>query len=260
MTEKRKSGFSIAVTALLLCLAFSVCACGKKSADTETVEEQDLIGATTINTLRIAEDGKITEIAVEDYTGSTYKLPEIRQFIREEVDAYNQKKGVDKVSFLQIRDDNGVVKTAISYSDIGAYNDFNQMNVQLAVYSPEAANKVEAEDQEKHKTDATEQKRELSEAELAEAGYDPADLEQEEIKSLVEEKAVSATFTDGSGNTVGADSIDAKQKMMVVTDEKLAVETPDGKLLYTNKHASIKENAAVTDGQGTAIVVLFLGY
>ena len=61
MTEKRKSGFSIAVPALLLCLAFSVCACGKKSADTETVEEQDLIGATTINTLRIAEDGKITE-------------------------------------------------------------------------------------------------------------------------------------------------------------------------------------------------------
>ena len=59
---------------------------------------------------------------------------------------------------------------------------------------------------------------------------------------------------------MGADSIDAKQKMMVVTDEKLAVETPDGKLLYTNKHASIKENAAVTDGQGTAIVVLFLGY
>ncbi len=258
MTGIRHTGRAGA--ALLLCLAFALCGCGKKEADTEVIEEQDLIGTTAENTIRISENGAITEIAVEDYTGSTYKLTEIRQFIRDEVAAFNQKKGVEKVSFLQIRDDQGIVKTALSYSDINSFNEFNQMDVRLTVYSAETANQLAEEEKQKHEVTSTEEKRELSEAELAEAGYDPSQMEKQDIDSLVEEKAVTATLTDGNGNTVNADSLDANEKMMLVTDEKLAVELTSGKLLYANQHASIRDNTAKTDGQGTALVVLFLGY
>ena len=243
---------------LMFSLVLPLAACGKKEADTtEIIKEQDFIGTTSENTIRLSQNGAVTEIAVEDYADVEYKLPDLEKYIRDQVAAFNREKGVDKVAFLQIREEGTVIKTAISFSDIETYNAFNHMNVQLSVYNASTADQIAAEEAKKHAVE--EEKRELSEAELAEAGYDASSMEQEEIDTMVEEKAVTASFRDPSGNTVNSEAIDANENLMIITDEKLAVEVPDGALRYANSHAAFEGNAAHTDGKGTAIVVVFLG-
>ena len=250
--------FTLFLAALI---SVSLVGCGKEEeATSEVIVEQEYIGKAATNTIRIDRNGKITEIAVEDYSDVQYNLKDLEKYIRDEVKAYNREKGIDKVSFLQIREEGTVVKTAISYTDMEAFNDFNRMDVKLSVYSAETANRIAAEE-EKQRAQANpdEEKHELSEAELAEAGYDPSMMEEDDIQAAVEEKAVVAVFSDGNGNTVNSDAISANENMMIITKEKLAVEASDGKLLYTNSHAVISEGIARTDGEGEAIVVLFLG-
>ncbi len=256
MAKGRKRLSLVSILLLAVFLTFS--GCGKKEEETEVIAEQDFIGTAAENTIRLSQSGSVTEIAVEDYSDVDYKLADLEKYIRDEVAAFNKKKGVDKVSFLQIREEAGVVKTAISFNDIEAYNEFNHMDVKLTVYSAETANKIAADEAKQHAVE--EEKRGLSEAELAEAGYDASSMEQQEIDSIVEEKAVTASFVDPAGNTVGADAIDANENLMIVTDEKLAVEVTDGSVRYINSHAVYEGNAAKTDGEGTAIVVLFLGF
>ena len=257
-TMKRRYGKRLLSLLLPMLLGLALIGCGKEEEVTsEVIVEQDYIGPVATNTIRVDRNGKITEIAVEDYSEIQYNLKELERFIREEIRAYNRKKGVDKVAFLQIREEGTVIKTAISYTDLEAFNDFNRMNVKLSVYSAETADRVAEEEAKQHAVE-DEEKKELSETELAEAGYDPSTLD-EDAQTVIEEKAVEATFTDANGNTVSSDAISANENMMIVTDEKLAVEAADGKLLYTNNHAAISDGVARTDGEGTAIVVLFLG-
>ena len=241
---------------LLLLLVLALSACGKEE-EPEVIPEQDHIGGVKTNTLRISASGALTEIAVEDYSGTQYQLADIEKFVRSEIDSYNKEKGVEKISFLQIRDDNGIVKTAIAYNDITAYNEFNHVDLKLTAYNSKTADSIAAEEAEQHAV--TEEKKELSEAELAEAGYDASSMDQQEIEDLVEDKAVTATLADEKGNKVASDAIDANEKMMLITTEKLNVVLEDGKVLYTNDHAVVDGTAAQTDGEGKAIVVLFLG-
>ena len=243
-----------AMTVLFVLAMFG--ACGKKEETTEA-PEQDLIGATDVNTLEIDSNGRILEIAVEDYTGVDYKPDEVRAFIQNEINSFNKEQGAQKVSFLQMKQEKDVIRTAISYTDISAYNAFNHMELKLTVYSAETADKAAAD--EANRYTAAEPEKKVSDAELAEAGYDASSMDQSEIDTLVETKAVTATFSDVNGNTVSSDAIDVNENMMLVTDEKMNIRLEDGKLLYANPHAAIENGIAHTDGEGTAIVVLFLG-
>ncbi len=255
MKRFRKNCISVL---LMLSLIAVLCACGKKEEATEA-PEQDFIGSASENTIEISQSGRILEIAVEDYSGVTYKASELRGFIQGEIDAFNKEKGAAKISFLQMKQEGDLVKTAISYNDVSSYNAFNHVDLKLTVYSAQTANQVAAEEAKRYAA-AEPEKKTLSEAELAEAGYDASSMEQSEIDSLVEEKAVTATFSDAGGNKIGSDAIEVNENMMLVTDQKMNVRLEGGKLLYVNDHATIRDGIASTDGEGTAIVVLFLGF
>ncbi len=235
----------------------ALASCGRKKEEATEAPDQDYIGSVSENTIILNQSGRIMEIAVEDYSGLTYKPEEVKSFIRNEIDTFNREKGAVKVSFLQMKQEGDVIKTAISYNDIASYNAFNNLDMKLTVYSAETANKVASEEAKKRA--AAEPKKEISDAELAEAGYDASSMEESEKESLVEEKAVTAAFKDGSGNAVGSDAIDVNENMMLITNEKLNIRLEGGKILYGNDHAEVKEGVARTDGEGTAIVVLFLG-
>ncbi len=242
----------------VMVLTFS--SCGKKEeVTTESIPvETDYIGTTSRNTIRIDASGGVLEIAVEDYTGIEYKIEEIKAYIQGEVDAYNRKLGVNKINFRQIMNEGNVVKTAISYTDLETYSDFNRMSVKLQNYNAATADRIMAEEAEKTRVEKVTTEHEISAAELAEAGYDPSELTTEQVEEAATEKVV-ASFTDENGGTVISDKIDANGNMMLITDEKLTFELASGKFLYTNEHAALMDGAVRTDGSGTAIIVLFLG-
>ena len=248
--------------AVLLILLLVLSGCGEKEVPTTEAPppEKEYIGDTARNTIRLSGNGNVLEIAVEDYTGVDYDIEKLKNYIQSEVDSFNQTQGVNKVNFREILKEGDVIKTAISYTDLDAFNAFNRMSIRLVPYDPAEADRIAKEEAKKKEAEITteENKPAISETELAEAGYDPSELEQQEIQETVEQE-VTAVFTDETGKTVASDAIDPTQNMMLITDDRIALELESGKLLYTNAHAELRDGAATADGSGTAIIVLFLG-
>jgi len=244
---------------LAMMMAF-LTSCGKKEEPTTAIPEKEYIGDTARNTVRLSSHGNVLEIAVEDYTGVTYNLDELKTYIQSEVDAYNKSVGVNKVSFREIRQEGDIVKTAISYSDLDAYTEFNRMSVTLSSYNAAEADRIAEEEAAKYKVEEdTEEAPQISDAELAEAGYDPEQMDQTQIEQLTEAEKATAVFYGPEGNQVASEKIDSSQNMMLVTTEAISVELEDGKLLYVNDHGKFSDNSIITDGKGTAVIVLFLG-
>ena len=248
--------------AVLLILLLVLSGCGEKEVPTTEAPppEKEYIGDTARNTIRLSGNGNVLEIAVEDYTGVDYDIEKLKNYIQSEVDSFNRTQGVNKVNFREILKEGDVIKTAISYTDLDAFNAFNRMSIRLVPYDPAEADRIAKEEAKKKEAEITteENKPAISETELAEAGYDPSELEQQEIQETVEQE-ITAVFTDGNGKTVTSDAIDPAQNMMLITDDRIALELESGKLLYTNAHAELRDGAATADGSGTAIIVLFLG-
>ena len=248
--------------AVLLILLLVLSGCGEKEVPTTEAPppEKEYIGDTARNTIRLSGNGNVLEIAVEDYTGVDYDIEKLKNYIQSEVDSFNQTQGVNKVNFREIRKEGDVIKTAISYTDLDAFNAFNRMSIRLVPYDPAEADRIAKKEAKKKEAEITteEKKPVISETELAEAGYDPSELEQQEIQETVEQE-ITAVFTDETGKTVASDAIDPTQNMMLITDDRIALELESGKLLYTNAHAELRDGAATADGSGTAIIVLFLG-
>ena len=251
--------------AILLAGLMLLPSCGKKeevttSAEPETVSEKEHIGSTGRNTIRISPDGSVLEISVEDYSSVDFKPDELQEYIDSEVNSYNERIGVNKVSFRELKTEGNVVKVALSYSDLENYAAFNRMDISMTSYSAEKADQVAKAEAEQNKADerATEAPAAISQAELLEAGYEPGELpEQEELTE--EEKEIKEEFTDADGAKVTSDKVPAGGNMMLKTSERLAVELEGGQILYTNHHATIQDGTAITDGDGTAVIVLFLG-
>ena len=248
--------------AVLLILLLVLSGCGEKEVPTTEAPppEKEYIGDTARNTIRLSGNGNVLEIAVEDYTGVDYDIEKLKNYIQSEVDSFNRTQGVNKVNFREIRKEGDVIKTAISYTDLDAFNAFNRMSIRLVPYDPAEADRIAKKEAKKKEAEITteEKKPVISETELAEAGYDPSELEQQEIQETVEQE-ITAVFTDETGKTVASDAIDPTQNMMLITDDRIALELESGKLLYTNAHAELRDGAATADGSGTAIIVLFLG-
>ncbi len=251
---------------ILLLLLVTLTACGKKEENTEAttieIREKDYIGDTARNTIRLSPDGNVLEISVEDFSTITIDEKELKDYIQSEVDGYNTKLGVSKISFRQMKIEGNVVKLAISYSDLETYASFNRMSVKLSAYDAAAADRVAQEEEAKHQAEERQTETPvISDAELAEAGYSPEDLTEEgqSTESNPVEKIIKASFTGTAGNMVTSDEIPSGENLMLVTDERIAVELESGQIQYVNQHAVIQDGDAITDGDGTAIIVLFLG-
>ena len=250
---------------LLMTSMLMLPSCGKKeeatTSEPETIAPKEYIGKTGRNTIRISPDGNVLEISIEDYTSVNTNVEELKEYINTQIDEYNQKTGVNRVSFRELKQEGNVMKVAISYSDLETYADFNRMSISLSSYSSEKADEVARAEAERVKADErSTEAPDISQAELLEAGYEPGELpelqeasEQEEVKEIHEE------FTDPSGKKIVSDQVPAGENMMLKTDERIAVELESGQILYTNHHAEIQDGTALTDGEGTAVIVLFLG-
>lgn len=121
--KKYKKMRIIVLNISILVLLFLV-ACGKK--------EENIIKDIKVNTLTINKDNSILEIACEDYNKSGIKTKDIKQYIEDAVNQYNESNGKDCIEFLEYDEENDFVRVALNYNDISHYNKFNNTNYNCA--------------------------------------------------------------------------------------------------------------------------------
>ena len=244
---------------LIALLSFTLAGCAWKK-DKDEAEEEEYVRPSTIGdvdetTLKINPNGTLTEIAVEDFSGTDIDTAGIESFINEEIDAYNNEAGVSKISLIEFQENDGVVKTAIQYSDVASYNEFNMMDITIALYDATSADDILKEElaSAQDATPAvTAAPTEINEEELLEAGYSLEDLE-----GTATETDAIATFTDAKTmSVVNSDEIEGASYMMVITDEPYVYSVNGGKILYYNKHAELIDDSTVrVDGKGKSVII-----
>ena len=254
---------------LIALLSFTLAGCAWKKEKDEAEEEEyvrpSTIGDVDETTLKINPNGTLTEIAVEDFSGTDIDTAGIESFINEEIDTYNNEAGVSKVSLIEFQENNGVVKTAIQYSDVASYNAFNMMDITIALYDATSADDILKEElaSAQDATPAvTAAPTEINEEELLEAGYSLEDIEDIESGSMdlegtATETDAIATFTDAKTmSVVNSDEIEGASYMMVITDEPYVYSVNGGKILYYNKHAELIDDSTIrVDGKGKSVII-----
>ena len=250
---------------ILLCLVLvlALTGCGKKKTKIES-EETDYIGNLTENTLTLHPDGTLDQVICEELK-DTDVAAGAEEYVKGEIDAYNAKMGVNKISLLQYSAEGTKGKAAIRYSDMESYRSFNLINVELQDFDKDKADALTqqmqppTEEQDFSDDDLAS----VSDAELIEAGIDPEEFRSgkyKEEKESEEPEVVTATFTDASGTLVKSADVPA-DRMMLFIDEETTLVFDTGVVYYTNGHGTIQgSNKVKTDGKGTCIVIFVFNY
>ena len=249
-------------------MAFGITGCGQEEEQpvTPAVNTTSTIGDITENTLKLSMNGSITEISCENFQEEGIAAENLEQYITNEIDTYNETRGASKITLVEYKEEDGVVKTAIQYSDLDTYNDFNNTDLEISVYNKAEVERLHEEDVAAHpKPVVYVEKTEVSEEELAAAGYSREDIEKMQETGSTEiasDTDAVATFTDASSDTtVTVDDISGDTYMMLTTEMNVNVIVNGGNVLYLNKYAQLdNENTADLSGEGTAIVVYKYNY
>ena len=269
--KKKKMVKNALIYILSVLMIFSLVGCGKKQEEEEEeYVRPSVIGEINENTLKLSPNGTLLEISCEDFNGSAIDTDGLEEYINSEIDEYNKKAGVNKISLVEFQEQDGVVKTAIQYSDVATYNSFNMMDLDINLYDADKAYDIMMEDM-ATSTDAnqivmTATPTEINVEELAEAGYDLSEIEAMENGTYDEETAsetdAEATFTDASSlEDINAADITGASYMMLVTNEAYTYVVNGGNILYYDKHAELLDSTSVkTDGKGKSIIIYSFNY
>ncbi|MCR5147824.1 MAG: hypothetical protein K6C35_02530 [Eubacterium sp.] len=242
-----------------------LCACGnkeeEKTEEKKIVPPKDYIGSIDKDTLKMNGDGSILEIACDDYSKVDFNISTLESDLKQEIADYNEKNGKTDISFLQYRNDSGVIKVAIKYLNIEAYNKFNGTDYRLEMYSPDAIQKIHMDELEKQAEVIINSKIEtLSEGELAEAGISKDDLNDPVRIAEITGASPDAELSDEKGTKVKAKDIENETYMMLITNIDISFDAGNGEVCYVNDHAKIAgKNSAETDGKGFSAIVFTLG-
>lgn len=88
------------------------------------------------NTLVIKSNGKIIEVAVEDYKGTKVKAEDLTAYIEEQIKNYNDENGSSAVKCKKLlTEDMSNVKLVLQYKNIDSYNGFNALDCVLSDYT-----------------------------------------------------------------------------------------------------------------------------
>ncbi len=238
---------------------------GKEVVDEPAVNTTSTIGDISKDTIKLSMNGSITEISCENYKEDGISVIGLEEYINNEINVYNESRGASKVTLIEYKDDGSVVKTAIQYSDIDTYNEFNNTDVNISLYNKSEVSRLFEEDNAKHpKAVSYVKAEEISEEELAAAGYSLEDIKamQSSTDATASETDAVATFTDAaSASTVLFDEIEGDSYMMLTTGLDVDVIINGGNVLYINKYGEvISDNTADLSGEGKAIVVYSYNY
>jgi hypothetical protein len=82
----------------------------------------------TVNTILAKSNGMLQVATVEDFSKEYYELNELKNFIAEEVGAYNKKAGGDKVIIDDVKSSNGKAIMLLTYTGMDQYAAFNEVS------------------------------------------------------------------------------------------------------------------------------------
>ena len=78
-----------------------------------------------VDTFILNKDNSITDVSVEDYSDSSFKIDDLESFVKDSVVDYNEKNGDDSIVVKSYTEDKKVVKLVMEYATIKDYNNFN---------------------------------------------------------------------------------------------------------------------------------------
>ncbi|MGN0342529.1 MAG: hypothetical protein ACI4DO_07030 [Roseburia sp.] len=76
------------------------------------------------NTIFVGKDGKISEVSVGDFTAGNYDIDEFKEYVKDEIDTYEDSDASGKVKLKKIQEKDGTVKLVMEYSDYSTYVSF----------------------------------------------------------------------------------------------------------------------------------------
>ena len=268
-TKKNIYRLGLSIASLLM---LSGCSLFNKQEEEEVkpgVNNASTIGDIDTNTLKLSMNGSITEISCENYKEANIDVSSLEQHVKTEIDNYNSERGASKISLVEYKEENGVVKTAIQYSDLDTYNEFNNTDYTLSLYSVAEVDRIAKEDVKKNAVKkvyiSDTNLDDISEEELAAAGYTLEEIkakqeEEKKAETATETDAV-ATLTDASGNVSESGDITDTSLMMLTTNSDVNIAINSGTVLYVNRYAEIiNDTTADLKGNGTAVVICKFNY
>lgn len=110
----------ILISIIILMLIMSMSACNK--ADTNLVAEE-----ISVNTILARPNGELQVATIEAFDKPYYNLTGLEEFVMQEVNAYNQKAGADKIAVEKIQIVNQNAVMMLSYTGMDQFCSFNEM-------------------------------------------------------------------------------------------------------------------------------------
>lgn len=127
---KKKKLVAVCLAMTFIFSAFTAC---KRNDIKEETKETDYIEKANKDQLTLYQDGSILEVSVVDMSGID-DTSDLKEYVEVQVAGFNKAEGVDKASLLQYEENGKLVKTAIKFSSLDAYNDFNKFDFDLQIY------------------------------------------------------------------------------------------------------------------------------
>jgi|GEM_PF-1466866 len=136
ISNKDKAAYSLII---VLSLIFVLSGCGTELPDLETLEtpaEKSYVEGYDRDTVNIYSDGSVLEISCEDFSDTSIDISGLYDYIET---AISSATSGDAITLEEYREESGLVKTAIKYDDIAAYNSFNGYDMEITDYTGDAA-------------------------------------------------------------------------------------------------------------------------
>lgn len=81
----------------------------------------------TVNTMLAKANGVLQVATVEDFNQTYYKISELEKFVKDEIDAYNQAAGEEKIRIENVQLQGGKAVMLLTYSGMDQYTNFNDV-------------------------------------------------------------------------------------------------------------------------------------
>ena len=118
-------GMEIFMKKIVLCMTFLLLIIGTAGC---TKEDMNIsIDDITTNTLLAKSNGELQVATVENFNKPNYKISELKDFIKQEIDTYNKSAGEEKIKIIDVVQHEDKAIMLLNYTGMDQYATFNKV-------------------------------------------------------------------------------------------------------------------------------------